>query len=433
MQATFAVPRRVSALAGLALAILMVPTAAYARNATPKPVTITYWAGHSSGALHTAVEDEVAWFNRTHHDIHVIFHAIGASHHGLAAFEAGTAPNVGMVSGYIVPQLAQAGAIVNLGPWIHGKAGLSSAAIRNRYYPVVWNDMRQPNGIQYLMPLEKKSLLVLYYNASLFKRAHIAQPPHTWSQVGLDAAKLRRLGSRYHGIAWTPSLAQFFDMTLANGGTIFKPGSHRRAFALNNPGAVRALTMLRSWVRSGTLILTSGYQYQLDFGTGKVGMLIDASAGYTYDKGSVGGKFPMGGVSAPTGTSGHSAQYINGASLVLFNTGTIAQKRASWTFIKWLSSPAVNVFWDTHTNYLPLGPAAYHLMQGFYAKHPAQAASFSPPRYWWYKPRTANYKAAETNMASPFEKALAGQLSVVAALKQMTQVGTAYLSGKVRG
>ncbi len=432
MQPTFAVSSRVSALVGLALTSLIIPAAAYARTAAPKTVSITYWAGHSSGVLHTAVEHEVAWFNRTHHGIHVIFHPIGASHHGLAAFEAGKAPNVGMVSGYIVSQLAQAGAILNLNPWIKGKAGLSPAAIRNRYYPVVWNDMRQPNGSQYLMPLEKKSLLVLYYNQSLFKRAHIAAP-HTWAQVGLDAAKISHLGSLYHGIAWTPSLAQFFDMVLANGGAIFKPGSHRRAFALNNPGAVRALTMLRSWVHSGHLILTSGYQYQLDFGTGKVGTLIDASAGYTYDKGSVGGKFTMAGVSAPIGTSGHSAQYINGASLVMFNTGSTDQKRAGWTFVKWLSSPAVNVYWDTHTNYLPLGPAEASLMKGFYSKHPAEAASVSPPRYWWYKPRTANYRAAESNMASPFEKALSGQLSVTVALKQMTQVGTAYLSGKVRG
>lgn len=394
---------------------------------------ITYWAGHSSGALHAAVVAEVNQFNRTHPRIHVTFHAIGASHHGLAAFEAGQAPNVGMVSGYIVPQLAQAGAIVKLNSWVNGKEGFSAAQIKKLYYPVVWKDMQEPNGAQYLMPLEKKSLLVIYYNESLFKQAGIASPPTTWAEVGQDAAKITKLGSKYHGIAWTPSLHQFFDIVEADGGQVFATTTHRTKFALTNSHASQALGMLRSWVKDGSMILTSGYQYQLDFGTGDVGMLIDASAGYTYDKGSVGGKFVMGGIPAPSGTSGHPSQYINGASLVMFHTGTAAQKQASWTFMKWLSSPQTNVYWDEHTNYLPLGPQEYAMMNSFYKAHPAQAASFSNPSDWWFKPRNANFEAAKAAMETPYDKALMGQLTVKQALSQMTQTGTSYLSGKVRG
>jgi multiple sugar transport system substrate-binding protein len=396
-------------------------------------VDITYWAGHASGALHAAVVAEVAEFNRTHPGIHVTFHPIGASHHGLAAFEAGQAPNVGMVSGYIVPQLVQAGAILNLGPYIHGRQGLTTQEIKRLYYPVVWNDMKETNGAQYEMPLEKKSCLVIYYNESLFKKAGITHPPRTWDEVGQDALKIEKLGPRYHGIAWTPSLRQFFDITLADGGRVFGSATDRRAFSLVNKGAEQALGMLRSWVKNGSMILTSGYQYQLDFGTGYVGMLIDASAGYTYDKSSVGGKFRMGGISDPAGTSGQSAQYINGASLVMFNVGSPAQKAASWTFVKWLSSPSTNVYWDEHTNYLPLGPQEYQLMRTFYKQHPAQAASYSNPAHWWYKPRVGTYEAAKNAMEAIFDQALLGQLSVRQALQQMTTTGTEYLSGKVRG
>lgn len=401
-----------------------------------RPVTITYWAGHSSGALHAAVVAEVSRFNRTHPAIHVVFRDTGASHHALAAFEAGQAPNVGMVSSYIVPQFLHAGAILNLTPFIHGKNGLTAAQIRSDYYPAVWRAMQGPAGKQYLLPLEKKSLVVIYFNQPLLRKVGIKSPPRTWAQVGADAAKITRLGHKYHGIAWTPSLRQFFDIVVADGGSVFASGHPRTAFSLDNAGARRALTMLRSWVKSGSMVLTSGYQYQLDFGTGDVGMLIDASAGYTYDKSSVGGKFAMGGVSAPAGTSHHSAQYINGTSLVLFNVGSQAQKAAAWTFMKWLSSPVANVYWDEHTNYLPLGPAEDAQMRSFYAKNPDLAASFSNPAHWWYKPRVpgaANYEAAKTNMETPFMKALLGQLTVPAALSQMTHVGTQYLSGKVRG
>ncbi len=396
-------------------------------------VHITYWAGHSSGALYQAVKAEVRQFNLTHPDIQVTFHPIGASHHGLAAFEAGQAPNVGMLSEWIVPQLIHAGAIIKLNPWIKRPDGLTEAQIRKYYYPVIWNDMKEPNGAQYLMPLEKKSLLVIYYNRSLFKRAGIMSPPKTWAQVGQDAGKITALGPKYHGIAWTPSLRQYLDIVKADGGKVFASKTHRTRFALDNPQAQAALTMLRAWIKSGHMILTSGYQYQLDFGTGDIGMLIDASAGYTYDKGSVGGKFVMGGVPAPSGSSGHPYQYINGASLAMFNVGTQAQKQASWTFIKWLSSPSTNVYWDEHTNYLPLGPEEYNMMKSFYTSHPAEAASFSNPRYWWYKPRNANYEAAKAQMESPYDKALNGQISVSAALAQMTKIGTNYLTGKVKG
>ncbi len=425
--------------AGLSLVLAGFGSAASAASVAHRPagsnkvVHITYWAGHSSGALHQAVVAEVRQFNATHRNIHVTFHAIGASHHGLAAFEAGQAPNVGMVSGYIVPQLAQAGAIVKLNSWVSGKQGLTSAEIKKLYYPVIWQDMKEPNGAQYLMPLEKKSLLVIYYNESLFKKAGITTTPKTWAEVGQDAAKITKLGSKYHGIAWTPSLHQYLDIVQADGGRVFSSATHRTHFALNNSQAKTALSMLRSWVKSGSMILTSGYQYQLDFGTGNVGMLIDASAGYTYDKGSVGGKFKMGGIPTPSGLSGHSSQYINGASLVMFNVGNQAQKQASWTFMKWLSSPKTNVYWDEHTNYLPLGPQEYQMMKPFYAKHPAQAASFSNPADWWFKPRNGNYEAAKGAMESPYDKALMGQLSVGAALNEMDREGTGYLTGKIKG
>ena len=423
-------------LIALGLGAVLAGCGAQAASSPPKahaPVSIVYWAGHASGALHAAVVAEVAQFNQTHPGIHVTFVVRGASHHGLEAFEAGQAPNVGMVSAYIVPQLVQAGALVPLTSYLNGPNGLTAADIHNLYYPAVWNDMKEGTKIQYMMPLEKKSIVVLYYNEALFRKAGISTPPRTWAQVGADAAKITALGPQYHGIAWTPYLQQFFDMVLADGGRIFTTQTGRRAYSLDNRGGREALTMLRSWIQNGSMILTTGYEYQLDFGTGDVGMLIDTSAGYTYDKSAVGGKFVMGGTPAPAGTSGHSAQYINGASLVMFNVGTAAQKAASWTFMKWMSSPATNVYWDEHTNYLPLGPQEAALMRAFYAAHPAQAASFSNPAYWWFKPRTPNFEASVTPMQAVLEQALQGKIGIPAALQQMSTVGTQYLSGKVRG
>lgn len=196
---------------------------------------ITYWAGHASGALHAAVVAEVAQFNATHPSIHVTFDTTGATTHGLAAFEAGDPPNVGMISRSGLQQMVAAGALVNLESYIHGPNGLTTAQIQSDYYPAVWADMQTGNA-QYMMPLEKKALTVIHYNETLFSRAGISGAPTTWQQFATDAQKITALGAGYHGVAWTPNLRQFFDMTISNGGQVFTTQTSRQAFSLGTRG-----------------------------------------------------------------------------------------------------------------------------------------------------------------------------------------------------
>jgi sn-glycerol 3-phosphate transport system substrate-binding protein len=157
------------------------------------PVEITYWSEHTSGALHQAVIHEVAWFNRTHPRIHVNLQFIVTDTQGMAAFESGKAPSVAGVKAYVVPTLAQAGALENLGPYVHGKHGLSATQISQLYYSAVWKDMKENSSIQYMMPQEKKALVVVYYNENLFKKAGISHGPATWGQVSQDAKKISAL------------------------------------------------------------------------------------------------------------------------------------------------------------------------------------------------------------------------------------------------
>ncbi len=401
-------------------------------SAATKPVTdLVFWAGHDSGTLHQALIAETAAFNRTHPNIHVTFIGQHATAKGIAAFLAHKAPNVAMIATNAAQKFIDAGAVLNVKPYIQGKNGLTPAEIQQDYFPVIWQDMQSANGQQYLMPLEKKSTVVLYYNEDLMKKAHISQAPTTWAQVVTDATKITNLGSSYHGIEWTPSVRQFFVMAMDFGGTVWTNAA-RTQFNLNNKGAVAALTMLRQMVAKKIMVPTQGYNYQLDFGTGHVGILIDASAGYTYDLGSVGGKFPMLAQSAPMGPTGKAYNYINGASLTMFNTGTQAQKQASWTFVKWMSGPQTNTYWNEHTNYLPLGPQGQAMMKSFYQKNTAYAASFSNPKLWVLKPTDPNFDAAKSAMMSDFMKGLLGQESITTALQNMTKTGNQFMSGQQR-
>jgi ABC-type glycerol-3-phosphate transport system substrate-binding protein len=419
-------------IASVILAGAAIAPAAFAKTMDSNHVVnILFWSGHPSGKLHAAVLHEVAEFNATHKDIHVQYKLEYASEKGIAAYLAHKAPNVAMLGTYAIEPFIKAGAAVDLRSFINGPHGFTKAEIAQDYYAPVWKDMQAANGAQYILPLEKKSAVVVYYNEDLFKRAHIAHAPATWAQLESDAYAISKLGGKIHGMAWTPSVRQFFAMTMDFGGEVWTDPS-QKYFNLNNPGAIKAFTMLRKMVADKVLIPTSGYNYQLDFGTGNIGMLVDASAGYTYDYGSVGGKFPMLAAPAPAGPTGRAYNYLNGQSLMMFKTGTPAQQQAAWTFMKWMSSPQNNTYWNEHTNYLPLGPKGYDLIKGFYKKNTAYAASFSDPKYWIIKPPYYRYSEAKSAMDSDFLKGLLGQVSIRQALIDMTTAGNKFMAGQER-
>lgn len=401
-----------------------------------KVVNITFWNGHPSGALKKQMHQEVAEFNSTHPNIHVSYiDKYSDIQPVTAAFAAGDAPNVAMPHQNEAVKFAQSGYLVDLTPYMQSSTnGLSQSDIQNDYYPAVWNSTKITNdGKQYLLPYEESVQMVIYYNEALLKKAGIASPPKTWAEVQTDAQKISALGSGDHGIAWTPSIYKLFILTEDFGGKVFTDSS-KTSFALNNQGAQQALTMLRNMVKDKSLLLTQKYGFQLDFGTGKVGMLIDSSAGYTYDVKAAGGKFKVGATPAPTASANVAHNIVEGDTLAVFNTGTQAQKQAAWTFVKWLSSPKINSEWNQATNYVPTGPVSANLMKSFYSSNPNYAASFSDPKGWMTAPFNATaYDAATTAMMSDFQKALLGQESPSQALQNMTKIGNEYMSGKKKG
>lgn len=388
---------------------------------------ITFWNGHPSGALQQQMHTEIAQFNQSHPDIHVSYVDKDASIQQItAAFAGNQAPNVVMPGLDNAKAFADAGYLVDLTPYMK-----SSNHLSQNFYPVVWNSFATKTGKRYVLPYEESTRLVIYYNQNLFNKAGITQSPKTWSEIQKDAEKITALGSDYHGIAWTPTLEQFFVMTKDFGGNVYTNSSQTK-FDFNNSGAQQALSYLRAMVKDKSLLLTKGYSYQVSFGAGKAGILLDASTGYTYDKQSAGGKFKMAEVSAPAGSSGQVYNYVFGDGLSILKTGSQQQKQAAWTFIQWLSSPQVNVEWNEATNYVPTGPATKAKMADFYKSNPQFAASFSDPSNWLTIPAKNGtpYEAAMNQMMTDFQKALLGQESVPTALVNMTKVGNEYLSGQ---
>jgi ABC-type glycerol-3-phosphate transport system substrate-binding protein len=413
------------------LVALAVPTMVQAAPSSSTVTTITFWVSHS-GALETAVTNEVNQFNKSHPNIHVQQINEDITTKGVASFYAHKAPNVADIDTESAQPFIDAGALMDLKAFINSKSGLTAKQIKQDYYPAIWHRMQTQGGKnQYFMPIENQPEMAIYYNADLFKKAHITAAPKTWAQVEADGAKISALGGNYHGIEWTPLIRQYWAMVMDFGGKVFTNNQETR-FNLNNAGASKALQFLKTMVDNKDMVLTQGYDYQLDFGTGHVGMLIDSSAGYTYDAGSAGGKFPVLAGSAPVGPSGRAYNYEKGDSLVMFNEGTSAQQQAAWEFINYMTDPSINTYWNEQTNYVPTGPAGDKMIQKFYKKNPNFAASFSDPNSWITEPPVPNFGAVITPMESELDKALAGKESIKQALQNMTTQGNNILSGKQR-
>nr|NNM89825.1 extracellular solute-binding protein [Bacilli bacterium] len=424
----------------LSLTAIFDATQVYAQARQPhrtssQAIDITFWNGHPSGALKKQMHAEIAWFNDTHPNIHVSYIDKYTDVQSItAAMIAGTAPNVGMPHLDAAQQFVKNGYLLNLTPYLNGSNGFTKRQIAQDFYPSVWNGRSISSGARYILPYEENGQMVIFYNADLLKKAGISTAPRTWAQVEQDAKAVSALGSQYHGIAWTPSLTQYLVMTADMGGKIWS-SPNRTQFALDNAGAIAALTMLRDMVANNDMILTQNYDYQLDYGTGNVGLLIEASAGWTYDLKSAGGKFVMKATPAPAGPTGKAFNYVNGDSLAIFKTGTKAQQDAAWTFAKWLTSPVVNAAWDKAANYLPTSAMAAKILTPYYKANPNQGAAFSNPKLWMTDPsaNATEFYAAENAMNNDFLRGLNGQETVQQAVTNMNTVGNEYLSGKLRG
>lgn len=355
------------ALAGtLVLASGSVPTSAASQT------DITFWVGHGSGALHKAMVYLTNEFNRTHPRIHVTMDIIGASVKALAAYEAGHPPNAAEMQRTYVDKYARAHALLDLVPYIHSKVNGMSATLLNSYYKTIWNYTKGPGNHVYMLPFDKKDM-ALYYNPNILAKAHV-QPPKTWAQFPAVLEKIKQAG--YIPISYSPGQAWFNMLLTSSGGSILnKAGTHAE---VATPKGLAAMAYLRNLVNKGLLQVSSGYNYQLEFGTGKVGILVDSTAGYTYDKSAVAGRFKMEGAPIPAGSSGKIAAYTDGIGLVAFNTGTKAQKEASWIFDRWMALPQQNAYWVSHTDYLPTSRIATHMLSGFYKAHPVQAEAMYP-------------------------------------------------------
>ncbi len=246
------------------------------------------------------------------------------------------------------------------------------------------------NGKLYSLPFNK-SMPVLYYNKSLFKKYHIKKVPTTWEEFITVAKKLTLDLNNdgkidIYGVIGRANITDFLDFLKQNNGEILSSDNKKVLF--NQPAGVEALKFFIGWkyLYMFADFYSSGnaYAYQNDFADGKCAMIIGSCVSRYFMMKKL--TFPLG--TAPIFGHKKKAVQVYGTNIVLFNNTTLEQQKAAWAFIKWFTSPEITALWSKKTSYLPVRKSALKskILKAEFKKDPGLKSALEQLNYGFLEP-----------------------------------------------
>ena len=390
-------------------------------------VNISIWEGYTQGES-VAIKKLAAQFNASHPNITVTPQFYGNSDYALqkvlSAIAGGKPPDISYLYGSNAANIASSGKLVPLNKYV------ADPSFGWSHFYKVEREVATVDGKVTGIPALVDNL-ALVYNKKLFAQAGISPPTANWTWSDFESAALKltdpskkQFGWAYVNDASEDTVWRFWAMLWQAGGTILSPDNKQAAF--NSPAGVKALTLLQQLAARKAIYLDNGSDNYLSvFTAGHIGMLwtgpwdlqqIDAS------------KVSYGEQILPAAAN---HQTISGPdNWVMFNNGS-ARVAASWTFLKWLTSPKIDLEWCLMTGDLPIRDDV-STQPGY-----KQFASKYPGIDLWVKnldnatqarPVLTTYPKISTVVGQAVQSVLLGKAQPQAALTQASQQVNGILS-----
>ncbi len=339
------------------------------------------WWHSMGGALGEWVNDLAKEYNASQKDYKVVPTFKGtydvSMTAAIAAFRAGNAPHILQVFEVgTATMMASKGAIVPVGK-VMGDAGLKFDP--KSYIPAVAGYYTAPNGQMLSFPFNS-STPVFHYNKDAFKAAGLdpENPPKSWPEVTLAAAKLKASGHKCpfttSWISWTQleSFSAWHNTEFATKGNGMRGMDARLSF--NTPLHVRHFENLANMAKQG-LFAYKGRNNSADatFVSGECAMITGSSGLYGNVKRNA--KFAAGTSTLPYYPDVPGAPQntvIGGASLWVMSGKPAADYKGVAQFFAHLSKAEVAAASHQRTGYLPVTLPSFELTDksGFYKKNP---------------------------------------------------------------
>ncbi|EGL15572.1 MULTISPECIES: ABC transporter substrate-binding protein [Paenibacillus] len=208
---------------------------------------------------------------------------------------------------------------------------------------------------------------VLYYNKDLFKAAGLdpEKPPATYEEFQKAAEAISKTGKATGGnfaiYGW------FMEQFFANQGAEYINNDNgRKELAtqslVNSEAGVQTLTWWKNMVDSKAMnnLGRKTDDSKKAFSAGQVGMILDSTAALKGLVDSSKGKFEVGtGFLPKPANAKDGGVVVGGASLWIMNDRADDEQKATWDFIKFLTSPKEQAYWHINTGYFPITKKAY--------------------------------------------------------------------------
>jgi multiple sugar transport system substrate-binding protein len=393
------------------------------------PVVLTLWHAYG-GSLGEQFEALVAEFNATHPGIRV-----EPSYGGtlwtmrdklLTAIGGNAGPDISQIDQFWSSELAEAGAIVKLQDYIDRDPDVDAADI----FPKAWATATY-DGEVWSMPFSLSNI-ALYYNRNLFRTAGLDPdaPPQTWDDL-VDYGQALTQDTDGNGTIdqWGlsfPLQAQFgtvyywFAFLWQAGGEIFNADYTAARFDAE-PG-VEALEFWVDLVHKYDVVPLAPPEQ--GFETGQIAMTFASTARLQRYIDALGSdNLGM----APLPHAAERATGVGGANLAIL--AKAVDKDAAWEFVKWMTSPDVNLRWSMATGYLPLRQTVVEsaTYQAYLADEPRAQVIVDQMPYGVVRPNIPAYAAASREIGLAVEEAVYGNLDPEATLSAAAEKVDALL------
>ncbi|ODT74105.1 ABC transporter substrate-binding protein [Devosia salina] len=221
-----------------------------------------------------------------------------------------------------------------------------------------------PNGLK-LGVLDDKtyglaytfSTPVLFYNADLFAAAGLDpnNPPQTWDEIKTASLAIKdKTGNPgFTAGIFGPSAADwlFQGVVRSNNGSVIS--EDRTALTFAEPAAVEAVAMLKDLYESGAYDNVDVTGAMENMASGKLGMYLQTSAIQAFLVKGAEGNFDLRAAPMPRFGDKPTRPNNSGSALVILSQDPIKQ-RASWEFMKFLTSKHGYTVITSEIGYLPL-------------------------------------------------------------------------------
>lgn len=327
----FVVFNRRLAITAFVLLTLLTATAFVSAQVT----TITYYDAVPAGAATEMMDILVAEFEAQNPDIKVEVVRSGGYNatreKAFVAYAGGAAPNLIMMEQAQGFAFTSQGLFLPLDDFIENDPSISLDDI----YPgivehVTWKG--QVWGLPYNI-----STPLIYYNADLFQMSGLSgEPPRTWSDIlEFSRAIARDSDGDGNTDVWGMDFYQWgwlFEAWIGQNGARVA-NDEGTEFLFNSEEAIEAMEFTQALVREhGVARQGTGIN---DFWAGRLGMTERSTASLANNIKSAGNSgFDM--QVAPLACNVQCYSPIGGGNLHMFNTGTDAEKEATWRFVSFL-------------------------------------------------------------------------------------------------